>query len=262
MKGIEIYNYSKLPASIINSVAKRYNILDYYTNLLSLLQQLYPTDDLSALTKYQIHEKLNEVLIGNYRGECVIKYNLFERNSINTDIVGAFEMNVNESRLDFITIGQQSTAYEIKSGLDSLSKLQKQCLDYTKVFEYNYLVVDACHLQKAIPMLPECYGIWCINGTDWQKTREATLSPHIDPTRQLKLLTKKELLRYFPFGIGNQDQAGKQYDADETNQRFKMALKQRYSKRWNFIVCNKDAILPLDIQFFFNHNISPSCIYQ
>ncbi len=249
------------PTNIVNSVAKRYNIFDYYPNLLSILQEVYPDYDLTTLTKYQVHEKLNEVLMSNYRGECVIKYNLFERNRDNRDITGAFEVNVSDSRLDFLTIGQHSTSYEIKSGLDSLAKLQKQCSDYMKVFEYNYVVVDSCHLAKALPMLPECYGIWCINGTEWQKTRDATLNANIDSASQISLLTKRELLRHFPLTLGIRDGIIQKYSPESINEGFKAALRQRYYERWNFIVGNHAAIFPIDIQFFFKHNISPDCVY-
>ncbi len=254
-----------LAINIVNSVAKRYNIFDYYPNLFSLLGEVYPTDDLTVLTKYQVHEKLNEVLMENYRGECVIKYNLFERNRDNRDITGAFEINVNDSRLDFLTIGQHSTSYEIKSGLDSLAKLQKQCSDYLKVFEYNYVVVDSCHLAKALPMLPECYGIWLINDmghATWQKIRESSLNTNIDSASQISLLTKRELIRHFPQARGIRDDILQQYSVESINEGFKTALRQRYSERWNFIVGNHAAIFPIDIQFFFKHNISPDCIYR
>jgi len=52
------------------------------------------------------------------------------------------------------------------------------------------------------------------------------------------------------------------YSNEEINSAFKLMLKKRYFKKWNFLKANLDQILPIDYQYFFYHNIQPAVIYS
>jgi hypothetical protein len=168
-------------------------------------------------------------------------------------------MNVNNSRLDFLTINGVTTGYEIKSSLDTLQKLSKQSADYLKAFEYNNIVIDERHLQNARAIVPEQYGIITIHRGRKKIVQPGAYNNGIDAEFQLRLLTKKELI--LVFGKWQLTAILRETDPITINIKFKQALKVRYQDRWNFIASRAEQILPLDVQFFFNANIEPKHIY-
>ena len=234
--------------------------MDYHPKLRELVATIDPVLDASNLCKFDLHRRINQAIVGHYPGEQVLKYNLFQEFR-KKNVVAAFEMNVGTSRVDFVTINGYSTSFEIKSSLDNLDKLSKQTTDYTTAFEYNYVAVDECHLNKIADKIPEHFGIWTfLNGRKVVR-RSAELNTAIDSSAQLSLLTKKEIRSFF----GNQITAAeilKSLSGEKINELFKLALKQRYQKRWSFITTHAEVILPIDLQFFFNRNIHPDYIYQ
>lgn len=245
----------------INFLAKNYNTLDYYVKLSTLLKNVYPLYNFENYSKYELHKLLNDTLIQHYNGEEIHKYKLFEQNLKKRNIIGAFEMKVNNSRVDFLTINGYTTSYEIKSELDNLTKLSKQMADYILAFEYNYLVIDERHLEKANNLLPEKFGLWSYKNGKYKKLKKAELNDKIDPEMQLKLLTKKELAASFPEQQGIKKKILANNNSQIINTSFKQTIKNRYRDRWNFLILKHKLIFPIDVQFFFNKNIEPSHIY-
>ncbi|PSL25707.1 sce7726 family protein [Dyadobacter jiangsuensis] len=245
----------------ISYLAKSYNPLDYSGQLVERLSRVYPDTNLLSLTKFDLHCLLNETLITRYKGEHVYKYELFRR-FFKRRVVAAFEIKINKSRLDFLTIGQYSTAFEIKSEFDNLSKLTKQMADYLLAFEFNYLVVDKCHVSKALDILPHSFGLWYFDDGKYFKYRVASKNDSIDPEYQLKLLTKKELIKGFRSAEGDVERILNEFSKEVINKSFKEILSERYRERWTFITAHKGSILPVDVQFFFNTNIQPQYVYH
>lgn len=250
-----------LKEKAVNSLARNYNTLDYPVKLASLLKSIFPSSDFDSYSKYDLHKVLNDTLIKNYNGEEILKYNLFQQHINKRNLIAAFEIKVNTSRVDFLTINGTTTSFEIKSKLDNLSKLSKQMDDYMLAFEYNYVVIDEHHIEKAIALLPSSYGLWKYKDSKFKKLIKAKLNDKIDPKVQLGILTKKELKRAFPKITGELKDILNSYDNQYINRQFKKALKERYRSRWEFLLDNRNNILPIDIQFFFNTNIEPSHIY-
>lgn len=245
----------------INILAQKYSTLDYFINLAKSLKNVFPLENFELFTKYELHKLLNDTLIQNYKGEEVLKYKLFENYVNKKNLIAAFETKVNNSRVDFLTINGCTTSFEIKSELDNLSKLSKQMADYMLAFEYNYLVTDEKHIEKAKNLLPESYGLWSYNNGKYKKLKKAELNDKIDPEVQLGVLTKQELITTFPETKGASAVILNQFDAQFINRKFKKTLKTRYKSRWSFLKDNQDCIFPIDIQFFFNTNIEPRHIY-
>ena len=245
----------------INILAKSYNTLDYSVKLATLLKNVFPSENFELFSKYELHKLLNDTLLQNYNGEEVLKYKLFQYYINKQNLVAAFEIKVNNSRVDFLTINGYTTSFEIKSELDNLSKLSKQMADYMLAFEYNYLVIDERHIEKVKDLLPESYGLWSYKEGKYKKRRKAVLNDKIDPEVQLRLLTKRELVNSFPEIGGVLKDILNSFDANNINRQFKKALKNRYRSRWEFLVANEAQIFPIDVQFFFNTNIQPSHIY-
>src|ERR1700740_2024067 len=121
---------------IIKQLARKYNTLDYLPKLRQLISTVYPSENFADHCKYDLHRRINETILECYNGEQGIKNFLFREFS-HKNLVGAFEMNVKTSRVDFLTINGHTTSFEIKSELDTLTMLAKQTSDYRLVFEYN-----------------------------------------------------------------------------------------------------------------------------
>jgi hypothetical protein len=243
----------------LSTTLRKYNALEYSSKLMSLLNKIYPNKNFTDHTKFDLHKIFNDLFINNYRSEEVLKFKLFEKLEDKKEFIGAFEIPVADSRVDFITINGRTTSYEIKSEFDNLSKLKKQINDYSKAFEYNYVVLDVKHKKNAEKIIPEYYGILTFRNGNLYQSRRALLNKNIQSEVQLSLLSKKELNK--GFSSQNEQEILESFDSKQINGIFKTTLKNRYRKKWNFLLDNQQNILPIDLQFFFKTNISPLDIY-
>ena len=243
----------------ICTLARSYNILDYYQNLKTVVSHAY-SHNLNNCPKQDLHWLINELLLENYTGESTLKAKLADL-FIQKNVIATFEIKVNTSRVDFLTINGESKSFEIKSELDNLYKLSKQTTDYEKVFDENHIVIDEKHYSKAVKLIPDHYGIIVLHGH--QLTIEKGASPNIklNPEMQLNLFSKKELAQTFKLPGITTEEILINYEPGEINMIFKEMLKKRYTKRWQFLIDNRNDIYPIDYQFFFQHNIQPAIIY-
>ena len=240
-------------------LARSYNTLDYEKKLRKTLSSFFKQDVYYNLTKSQLHEKINNSLMKYYNGEEILKYRIANY-FLNKDYVAAFEVNVQNSRADFLVINGDTKCFEIKSKIDTLNRLKRQITNYKDVFEYNTVLIDEKHLNSIQNIIPEYYGIWTFIGSKRNVIKEAALSPELNSKLQLDLFTKKELVRNF--NLSEKDIILQEFDNKMINLHLKETLKERYLTRWNFIRNNWESILPIDLQFFFNCNIDPKLIYQ
>jgi hypothetical protein len=245
---------------LITSIAKSYNVLYSIVELKKILISAFPQMDFHNYDKYHLHKFINDIVLRTYKGELKIKALLVEK-FIKEDAISCFEIKTNTSRLDFLRINGSSISYEIKSELDTLFKLEKQIDDYSKLFEYNYVVIDESHYTKAIRLIPENYGIYIFAGKDLEEIKKPQINIKIDCEKQISLLTKKELNSYFNISTYSTINIFSAYSESEINRIFKDVLKNRYKKKWHFLVNERKQILPIDYQFFFQNNIPPEIIY-
>lgn len=254
------YHIDQINESTVTALARSYNILNYSHDLKTILSSLFPDKDFSSHTKLQLHKIINEILTNRFKGESGLKAKLVDM-FVKKRVTAAFEIKVNNSRVDFLTINGETRSYEIKSGLDNLYKLAKQMSDYEKVFEFNYVVIDEKHLQNAIALIPEHYGIYVMEGGKLTEKKTADKNSCLQPEKQLQLFTKKELTRHFEAVESSSTKVLEKVSPGKINECFKTMLKSRYEKKWQFLKENKNEILPIDYQFFFHHNIEPKVIY-
>jgi hypothetical protein len=243
----------------LSVLAKSYNALQYQTQLRDLLNSYYGTSCFEGWEKLTLHQAINDLVFNGYNGEQILKFRLAQLFK-NKEYIGAFEVKAKSSRADFLVINGDTKCFEVKSKIDTLGRLNKQSRDYKDIFEFNTVVVDKKHLESARRIVPEYYGIWYFKGHKRIEYRNASLSPFIDSESQLTILTKKELKSFF--GDFDTKAILKSFAKSEINERLKSALKHRYQERWNFVRNNWDNILPIDLQFFFNTNVSPKLIYS
>lgn len=72
------------------------------------------------------------------------------------DELGIFE---GAFRMDVAVVNGSLHGYEIKSSVDNLVRLPGQQASYNKVFDRVTLVADACHIEKAMSMVPPFWGL-------------------------------------------------------------------------------------------------------
>ena len=96
------------------------------------------------------------------------------------------EFRSGHSRIDVLSIGEEVHAYEIKTDLDSLDRLESQLRDYSSTFEKVSVVCGPGKLEKLKEILEPEIGIILLNSYDEMETiREATSCPDKIDTNEL-----------------------------------------------------------------------------
>ncbi|OAB33135.1 hypothetical protein PMSD_15595 [Paenibacillus macquariensis subsp. defensor] len=220
------------------------------------------------------HKIVNQIVMSRYFGEKKIKYHFATKYLNREDEVSVFELNVGNSRLDFARFNGHSYAYEIKTELDSLDKLEKQINDYSKVFEYVSVITHMTHYNKVKAMVPEFVGIWTYDlltpSCKFQPRKKRLINKGIDSVAQIAAMTSKELeVIMKKEGISDipSDRVSREkliylkVNKRSLNNYFKKSIKCRFERRWNFVCENINEIEPIDIQSFFKSTANPYWIY-
>lgn len=217
-------------------------------------------------------EFLNQFILHYYPNETSVKSTFINNVLFKTsNHVSIFELNVGKSRLDLCKINGCSTAYEIKTDLDTPIRLKQQMIDYFQVFEKVYLICSVQNHDSMVPYIPEECGIYTYYKTNtgkyvFKKKRNAVSSTSISPQAQLSVLTKKDLNTFFQCpNLETKDAMIDVITSSKTNKEinkiFKFILKTKYYDKWNFLVENSDEILEIDYQWFFKNLLSPEIVY-
>lgn len=247
------------------------------SNNASLHKLLFKNIDSSFLSKFadtNTRELFNKILLKYYPNETCIKAEFINHILLKGKThVGIFELPVGSSRADLCKINGTSIAYEIKTDLDNISRLNKQIKDYRYIFEQVYLICSSkkvVELEKLIPK--ECgiytYHINRLGNYSFDLTRKGIHSNTINPKKQLQLLRKQEFCEYFCINRASFlksvaiTQVMKNYVPTAINEKFKIILKKRYLKQWAFLKENHTQILEIDYQWFFKNTINPPIIYS
>lgn len=216
---------------------------------------------------------IDSLLHKHFHNECVVKSAfvdkvLIRRSSCN---VAAFEVPVGASRVDICEVGRNSTGYEIKTGFDTFARLETQMRDYLDVFDYTYLIVPEGRSEEAATVVPRECGI--LSYTPYRSSltfhirRSASYCTAKNPLKQLNSLSNTEIRtltdadRYL-----NRDEliSGvlERYSGKRINSLFRLAVKERYRDRWNYLKTHIDEIYSIDYEWFFSNNVEPSIMYQ
>lgn len=85
-------------------------------------------------------------------------------------------------------------AIEIKSAVDSLTRLPRQVELYTQVFDYISIATQPGHLEDILPLIPSFFGVILITDNHIIETyRAPTFNPLTKKRSQVKLLWKEEV---------------------------------------------------------------------
>lgn len=265
----KFYNY----AQILN---REYNFSLNDHQLWKLIHSVFGEEYKFIFKKYNLliaNEIINKIVMKYYPGEKFIKYNFIKKFIVNKQDIVLFEMYADSSRVDLCRINGKSIAYEIKTEVDNLTRLSKQIEDYSKLFEYIYIILDQRHLFKATEIIPNYVGIivykvQCGKFSFCYK-RKASKNKNIDSEAQIRNLSSQDMSkilkkRSLPIPSTKDERAGilkKSFDKKQINFLFKDIIKLKYAEQWYFIKTNFNEIYPIDIQSFFHNPIDPKLAY-
>jgi len=255
-----------------NKAQKLYSTYSVLDNEFELKNKLFKICDDFYDVK-DVRYTINEIIMKNYPNEAVIKAGFVDylsKKISNKTII--YEMNVNNSRVDLCEINSKSIAYEIKTDFDTPQRLDKQIQDYKLVFDEIYLICSENKINNFLPLLPSDVGIFVYSfkkdgKIKFFKIKSSSKNTQINPQKQLETLTKQELKKNSHSTLNLEKEILinnllLKYKKRTINQFFKSSIKQRYSNRWDFLSSNKDLILAIDYQWFYNNQINPSLIYS
>lgn len=231
----------------------------------------YPFDKTIENNPSLIRRLINDVIYECYPNEAIIKsafLNKYLFNCSPNDIV-SFEVPVGRSRLDLCKIGKDSSAYEIKTDLDTTCRLNKQIEDYKRVFDYTYIICSKKMMDKIIADIDDNVGLFVYSknkqyGYVFHKTRPAIKNTELDSESQLAMLSKNEFKNFCKETAVSSIEASNivaELDPNTINTIFKRLLMNRYRQQWGFMQEHKKSIYDIDYQFFFKQNILPETIY-
>jgi len=148
------------------------------------------------------------------------------------------EFRLNGTRVDLVQFNGSSSAYEIKSKRDKISRLSRQLSYYSEVFEYVSVVLDG-QPQSGLPEHAGIFEVERINGDlAFREVREPEQNSAMNPIRQLSLLRLRELHQvYRQFGGRKNDSRSdmigfltSRLSAAEINDVYKHAVGERMSQ--------------------------------
>jgi hypothetical protein len=101
---------------------------------------------------------------------------------------------------DVVTLRDESHCYEIKGATDKVTRIIGQGEHYNKAFRRITLVTTENHLEKALKLAPEWWGVMLARTTKCGKVlitqvRKDKINPEFDPEIALYTLWKDELLQ-------------------------------------------------------------------
>lgn len=130
------------------------------------------------LSDTDIRPSLKNKLMSSHRGEP------------DTVILDELGLRRGEARVDVAIVNGSVHGYEIKSDRDSLRRLSGQIELYGKVLDHATLVVGERHLDKAIKILPEWWGVLHVEGTRCGPRFKAIRRAKKNPGRDARVLAE------------------------------------------------------------------------
>lgn len=216
---------------------------------------------------------INELSMRCYPNESAIKASFVDSVILKqtSRAVSIFELPVGESRADLCKVNGHSAAYEIKTDLDTFSRLEKQLSDYFDVFDYVYAITSDDRWGSLPDYVPEECGIYSYHQKRdgryvFTLQRRPQLNDSLDSEKQLCIMPKRDLVAETGFDSQLQKDAIVEkclmsFDGRTINGMFKSSLKRRYGGRWEYFKSIRPEILEIDYEWFFHNNLNPAIIY-
>lgn len=95
-----------------------------------------------------------------------------------------------EVRVDLAVVNGEIHGYEIKSERDSLRRLPNQVDIYSKVLDQATLVTAEGHLDAALAIIPDWWGVLCVDTTHAGLRFKSVRHSKTNPTRDARVLAE------------------------------------------------------------------------
>ncbi|MGA1824150.1 MAG: sce7726 family protein [bacterium] len=114
-----------------------------------------------------------------------------------TLVIDELGLQHGKCRADIAVLNGHFIGYEIKSDTDSLRRLNNQITIYNSVFDRLFAVVAPCHLNEAMTLLPDWWGVILVSegkrGAIYFKTaRHSKQNRYVDDYAVAQLLWRDE----------------------------------------------------------------------
>lgn len=170
------------------------------------------------------------------------------------------EFSALSSKADVVIVNGSTTAYEIKTALDSIQRLASQLESYKYVFEYVYVVTHPALSEQLLSTLDPAVGIYRLNpdNTCEQLRVAASNLAHLKPAAIFDCLRQKEFTAIIESEFGQIDDIPNTriyryckerfvtLDIEVVHEHFVNALKKRSARN---AAVGAVADLPFALQF-------------
>ena len=108
------------------------------------------------------------------------------------------EKMMGRSRADVVMVTEKSlVGLEIKSDADTYARLSRQVKDYSRYFDFNFVVVGTSHANHIAEHVPGHFGIITVeyvqDSLDFYILRKPQKSPDLDMSLKIQILWRPEL---------------------------------------------------------------------
>lgn len=110
--------------------------------------------------------------------------------------VEEFWIPASHERADLVVVNGSLAAYEIKSARDRLDRLPRQVSAFSKIFDHCTLVVAERHFERALPAIPEWWGLMVAADVEPARVfpvRDSKENPGVDTGCLVRLLWRAEV---------------------------------------------------------------------
>ena len=184
-----------------------------------------------------------------YRNEYFVKRDFVINHLFNSNDIYFEELKLGDVRADLIGVGENSTAYEIKTKYDNTNRILKQTDEYLKCFEYVYVICFEDMLEEIEKIINKDCGIYIYKNQShkFTRVRKAKKSKTLNKISILNVMTKKDRITYFENSLISS--IDKNYNLKEINSAFKMMLKEKHSNDYAKLKKECDDISRFDCTF-------------
>lgn len=257
--------------SELGSLIRSYNPFATERELKILLTAHSEVNSKSKVDYNYPRKSINDLARKHYQNEAILKHeliNFFLQQGKNDEVV-FFEYGIEDSRADLCRVSGHSIAYEIKTELDDFSRLEKQLNDYSKGFDYTYVVLPKSRFESVNTLIPDLSGVITYTYKKDEFTfayRKAGVRNSTSITSQVASLTACDLKHLLALSGHNTDRLNRRSleevifsiygnKPQRFNFLFKKLLKEKFTIQWTFLKDNFVETLPLDTQTTFQKMI-------
>lgn len=255
-----------------------YNPLMADADVWRIIRAVIPSDVLVVSSDMETsvlgHHFVGQFLLRFYPGESTVKYHYIDQSVAFEEDVLLIEMTIDRCRLDLGKVNGSSHAFEIKTEIDGLARLENQLFSYSQAFEFVHGLVHPRHVAMLETEAPEHVGIETYellgNECRFSVLREASTSPYLDPEVQIARMSSRDLaavIRGTAMGVVPSSRGDREavvrasLGIEEVNHWFKRSLKARFRSNTAFLGRVIDGIEPNDVGFFYHSEMDPGLVY-